>query len=94
MSKQIGASGRGTDGPAPPMTEEERRKSAGASRGLSGSEPRGPTAPGADERDQRRAQREAGGEDREKPEGSHPGGGRHSESERPDSPDSRWGGGR
>src|SRR5436190_11272323 len=33
MSTRIGNSGRGTDGPAPRMNEEEKRQSAAASRG-------------------------------------------------------------
>src|SRR4051812_5527148 len=43
MTRQLGNSGRGTDGPAPPMSEHERRKSADASgSGNDASERRGP----------------------------------------------------
>jgi hypothetical protein len=83
MAKQLGNSGIGTDGPAEEMTEEERRKAA-HSAGVDPSvdtedrDERRHRIPGDDQYEQRR----------------QPGGGRPSESEKPASPASRWGGGR
>jgi hypothetical protein len=76
------------------MNEEERLKSAVASSG--GEEPDGRGGVGSDRRkavEQGADQLEAQESDSEETE-QQPGGGRWSESERPDSPDSRWGGGR
>jgi hypothetical protein len=91
------------------MSEHERRKSADASAsGNDAHEQRGPA--GSDgrrrgvelEEEEERAlgseAREAGSERRDAPDEARrpaePGGGRASQSEKPDSPDSRWGGGR
>jgi hypothetical protein len=76
------------------MNQEERLKSAVASSG--GEEPDGRGGVGSDRRkavEQGADQLEAQESDSEETE-QQPGGGRWSESERPDSPDSRWGGGR
>jgi hypothetical protein len=91
------------------MSEHERRKSADASgSGNDASERRGPAGSEARRREvelkeeEERAlgseARNAGSERRDAPDEprrpAEPGGGRASESEKPDSPDSRWGGGR
>ena len=62
MSKQHGNSGRGTDGPAPRMNDEERRKSAealprGDARGAKESLPVGKQERGAAKRPTERSQR-------------------------------------
>jgi hypothetical protein len=119
LSTLLGNSGRGTDGPAPLMTEEERLKSDVASRGYH--EPHPQVGAGSDYRPagERRASRaqtgESGSEQTDQQRGGgpwrlrrlwkrmrgwveptepQPGGGHWSESEKPDSPESRWGGGR
>jgi hypothetical protein len=124
MSIQLGNSGRGTDGPAPLMSEEERLKSDVASRGGGETSWEGPASragTGSDrreavERQARRAQAQVSSPEQAEQQrgGGHgflrrllermrwpaeeteqqPGGGHWSESEKPDSPDSRWGGGR
>jgi hypothetical protein len=86
MTKQLGNSGRGTEEPRPQMSQGEQRKSAGASQGEQL------------EQDERRAgspDQQGAGPARPEPDrrAEQPGGGRNSESEKPDSPDSRWGGG-
>jgi len=87
MTKQLGNSGRGTNGPTPRMNDTERRRSADASQGEQLPKQKRRTGSLNDaavrppEHDHDAAQ-------------EHPGGGRRSESEKPDSPDSRWGGGR
>ena len=94
MSIQLGNSGRGTNGAAPLMSEEERLESAVDSSGEGEPDRRG--GAGSDHREaveRRAAQAEAEESDSEETE-QQPGGGRWSESERPDSPESRWGGGR
>jgi hypothetical protein len=80
MPTQHGNSGRGTDLPAPRMRGEDARKSA-VSRGESS---RGKQPP-----QKGRRPREAGAKS-----ARQAGGGKHSESEKPSSPRSRWGGGR
>jgi hypothetical protein len=104
MSTQLGNSGRGTDGPAPPLTEEERLRAAVASRGKEEPDPEGKADSDHEEATERRTGQARA--DESDPEGAsqsaseeeetdqQPGGGHWSESEKPDSPDSRWGGGR
>lgn len=81
MSTRLGNSGRGTDGPAPPMSEAERRKSAAGSGG-------------DQDRDDADAEPAERGDAKQAEPDRQPGGGRRSESEKPDSGESRWGGGR
>jgi len=83
MSTRHGNSGRGTDGAAPRLTSAQREKSAVAARG-------GRAGVG---KDQNRSG-DRGTTARPPEPKPQPGGGRPSESEKPDSPDSRWGGGR
>jgi hypothetical protein len=119
LSTQLGNSGRGTDGPAPHMTEEERLKSDVASRGDDEPHPefwtdsdyrpavegRGGPAQAGESGPEQTEQQRGGGHWRlrrlwkrmrqwAEPAEQQPGGGHWSESEKPDSPDSRWGGGR
>ena len=70
------------------MREDERRRRDVASRGGDIDEREGPTRSAPEEGAERR-----GGASEPRRSGE-PGGGRRSESEKPDSPDSRWGGGR
>jgi len=94
MSTRLGNSGRGTDGSAPPMSDEGRRKSTAASRGEHRHEHIRPHGPAERKRGKDRTDHAADVEV-ERPKRDHqPGGGRHSESEKPHSPHSRWGGGR
>jgi hypothetical protein len=80
------------------MNEDEQRKSAVASRGGKRAERETPLGPAGPVAEKRRADDEGGGEDADESEapspGRQPGGGRPSESEKPDSRQSRWGGGR
>jgi hypothetical protein len=90
MSTRLGNSGRGTDGPAPSMSREERQKSAVASG--EGGKRDGETGPRPEDLD--RGHRKSAELDHQAEPNRQPGGGRHSESEKPNSSKSRWGGGR
>jgi len=89
MSKQYGNSGRGTDNPAQsgnedrdqaktPGANHDRHRDAAGSSGDEAHKPRGAGNSTPGGRPQQPAQ---------------PGGATHSESEKPSTPDSRWGGG-
>ena len=89
MAKQYGNSGRGTDGPAPHGNEDrDQAKTPGANhdhhRDAAGSSG-----------DEFHKSRDAGKptHDEGRQSSPQPGGATHSESEKPSSPDSRWGGG-
>lgn len=88
MSKQFGNSGRGTDGPAPRGNEDrDQGKTPGSNH-----EDHRHAGGGGDELHKSRPAGGAGDGPRPQP-ASQPGGEKHSESEKPSSPDSRWGGG-
>jgi hypothetical protein len=94
MSIQLGNSGRGTNGVAPLMSEEERLKSALDSSGEEERDRPGGAGSEAREAAERQAAQAQTEESDPEETDQQPGGGRWSESERPDSPESRWGGGR
>jgi len=88
MSKQYGNSGRGTAAPAPRGNEDsERGQTPGSNH-----EDRRQAGSGGDELHKPRPADEASRGGQPRP-ASQPGGAKHSESEKPSTPDSRWGGG-
>jgi hypothetical protein len=90
MAKQYGNSGQGTDAPARPGNEDrERAKTPGANR----DQHRDAAGAAGDEAHKSRDGGKPAGRDAHSQPARQPGGATHSESEKPSTPDSRWGGG-